>query len=335
MTIRSNGSPSMTSHHADHSVDAWKGPLLLDAPMVHRVWGGTRFQAPHGPIGEVWLVHEDNVIRKGPLAGSTLASATSKMGSELLGRRLSVRGEREFPLLIKLIDAAEWLSIQVHPDDERAAQLEGPSHRGKTEAWYVLESNPGAQVIAGLKPEILAAQLENALGSRAILDLFQRHELLAGDAVLLPAGAVHALGPGMLIYEIQQSSDITYRIYDWDRPPGEGRTLHLEQSRRSVEPSLRISVEHITDPPPGELTAVAASEYFTLQLGCAGPASMAFDTKGEAFHVVTVIQGTATLTGTGWTLPLNPYETAVIPAATGPYAFVAGDTTRFLLAQPG
>jgi mannose-6-phosphate isomerase len=310
-------------------------PLLLDAPVVHRVWGGSRFQAAHGPIGEVWLVHEDNVIQQGPLAGSTLAGATSKMGSALLGRRLTERGERRFPLLIKVIDAAEWLSIQVHPDDEQAALLEGPHHRGKTEAWYVLESDTGAAIIAGIKPEVTPAQLENALGSREILDLVQRHELRAGDAVLLPAGAVHALGPGMVIYEIQQSSDITYRIYDWDRPIGEGRRLHFEQSRRSIKPSLRVNVDHIADPPPGNLSTVAASEYFTLQLGRAGSIPMAFDTEGDVFHIVTVIQDSATLTGDGWTLTVSPYETAAIPAAIGPYAITAPDNSLFLLARPG
>jgi mannose-6-phosphate isomerase len=309
-------------------------PLLLDAPMVHRVWGGSRFRAAHEPIGEIWLVHEGNVIRQGPYAGSTLAEATSRMGSALLGDRLTARGERAFPLLIKLIDAAEWLSIQVHPDDDQAVLLEGPGGRGKTEAWYVLESAPGAEIVAGIGAKVPAAQVEATLGSAGILDLVQRHQLMAGDAVMLPAGTVHALGPGMLIYEIQQSSDITYRIYDWDRQPGEGRALHVEQSRQSVKPSLAVAPMHIADPPPGELAPVVESSYFTLSLGRAGSEAIDFNTEGEIFHVFTVIEGEPALAAENWELRLRPYDTAIIPAANGAYSIAATDVARFLLAQP-
>jgi mannose-6-phosphate isomerase len=321
-------------HLPVNQLEASARPMLLDAPKMRRVWGGSRFAAPDGPIGEVWLVHERNTIQRGPYTGSTLGDAVGTMGSALLGRQLTERGEREFPLLIKLIDTAEWLSVQVHPDDKQAGRLEGAGHRGKTEAWYVLESEPGAEIIAGVKPGVAPVQLLQAMGTSDLLDLVQRHELRSGDAVTLPAGALHALGPGLLIYEIQQSSDITYRIYDWDRPADEGRALHIEQSGLSTKPSMQIAPARIPDPAPGELTTVSESDYFTLRLGRAGLEPIDLGSGGEVFQVITIAEGEAVLKGKEWRLSLSPFGSAVIPASIASYAIMGEQSTKFLLAQP-
>jgi len=313
--------------------NAW--PILLDAPMLRRVWGGSRFVAAGGPIGEVWLVHSGNIIVQGPCAGSTLSTAVETMGSALLGRRLAELGVRGFPLLIKLIDAVEWLSVQVHPNDAQAELLEGPGHCGKTEAWFVLDSEPGAEVIAGTRPGVTPAQVRHAIRAGGILDLVQRFQLGAGDALMLPAGAVHALGPGLFIYEIQQSSDITYRVYDWERPASEGRALHIDQSHQSVDASLRIDPVHIVDPAASELVTIAASNYFHLELGRVGPKRLELELGGENFHVVTVIEGDVVLRGVDWDQRLRAFGTALIPAAIARYSIEGSGRARFLLARPG
>src|SRR5262249_52399588 len=133
--------------------------------------------------------------------------------------------------LIKFLDAQQWLSVQVHPDDELAAKLEGEP-RGKTECWYVLDAVPGAQIVYGFAESMDAESFRKAIAERRVKDVLQYVSVAPGDFVFMPAGMVHALGPGLLIYELQQTSDITYRVYDWDRVglDGKPRELHLEKA---------------------------------------------------------------------------------------------------------
>ncbi|WP_415831112.1 type I phosphomannose isomerase catalytic subunit, partial [Deinococcus frigens] len=212
-------------------------PLPLESRLVERVWGGTRL-LPAGSddgrkIGEAWVVGEDNHVSDGPQAGQTLAELAKQFPKELLGSRAT---SGRFPLLIKLLDCAEWLSVQVHPDDAQARALEGEGFLGKTEAWQVLDADTGAQIIAGIRDGTPQDTLSTAIVAGKVMDHVAYTPVHAGDTFMIPAGTVHALGPGVFLYEVQQTSDLTYRIYDWDRPAAAGRALHLEKSGQVARP---------------------------------------------------------------------------------------------------
>ena len=269
-------------------------PLRVAPVLRERVWGGRRLD-PAGvrTIGEAWVVHVANRIVGGPLDGRTLGEATRELGERLLGRRGAAGGVR-FPLLVKLLDASDWLSVQVHPDDEQAARLEGADQLGKTEAWHILEAAPGARVIAGLRP---------------------------GDTVFNRAGLVHALGPGLLLYEVQQSSDITYRVWDWNRPASPERPLHVEQSLQVVCPEAQPEVTPASAADDG--APLTSCRYFALERVGPGPAALA--PRRRSFHAVTVVEGTAVLQGDGWREELGRFESAVVPAEADVYRIAGRD----------
>jgi len=308
-------------------------PVRIEPRLVERVWGGQRLRPGGPPVGEAWLVDEEKRIVAGPGSGSMLGELASAWGERLLGRRAVARTGSRFPLLIKLIDAAEWLSVQVHPDDAAAVRLEGPGHVGKTEAWHVLAADPGAELIAGVGTGTSEAALAAAIRGGTILDLVERHPVQAGDTLYLPAGTVHALGPGVLVYEVQQSSDLTYRVYDWDRPPAAGRALHVEQSVAVADSGARAEPMPAPVVAPGGGVALVRCPYFRLDLLAAGSHALALDPAGESFHALTVVDGEATLEGDAWSEALGERETAVVPAACGAYRLAGNDAGRVLLAQ--
>jgi mannose-6-phosphate isomerase len=298
------------------------------------VWGGDRLRPGHSPTAEAWVVYEGDEITNGSLAGMTLAEATRQYGAGLLGRRVLERTGRRFPLLIKLLDCAEWLSLQVHPNDEQAAHLEGAGHFGKTEAWHILDADEGAELLGGLKPGQSASEVREAIrAGQPLVDCMQRLPVQAGDSIFIPAGMIHALGPGILLYEIQQTSDITYRVYDWDRPASAGRQLHVEQSLQVADPALTgklIPPQPLAD---GEKQTLITSPYFNLALYEGDKNSLLADTGQESFHAVTVIAGRATIQGDGWELALERFQSAVVPALVGAYRITPAGKTRALLAS--
>lgn len=214
-------------------------PLRFEPIFKPAIWGGRRLAdmfpgAPaEGPIGEAWVLSDqgDNVsvVADGPLRGTTLRQLMRDRRDELLGPPLAHHDT--FPLLLKFIDAAQPLSVQVHPDDELAQRLEGLA-RGKTEAWIVMHAEPGSRIYAGLKPGVDGGRLERAIATgttESVLHSFAPRP--AGDCVFLPAGTVHALGGGITVFEVQQTSDTTYRLFDWNRvdsKTGRPRELHLK-----------------------------------------------------------------------------------------------------------
>ena len=216
-------------------------PLRFEPIFRRYLWGGRRLGTVLGkPIGEgsdyaeSWEVVDHGAdqsrVAFGPLAGTTLGELVREHGHELLGRH---HPQPQFPLLIKLLDAQQKLSVQVHPNDEQAARLDTPDY-GKTEAWVVLAAEPGSRIYAGLKRGFDRPALEREL-NRGTCELCLHHfEPRVGDCVFLPAGTVHALGGGLLIAEVQQSSDTTYRLFDWNRvgPDGRPRALHIEAGAR-------------------------------------------------------------------------------------------------------
>jgi mannose-6-phosphate isomerase len=296
-------------------------PKILQLTPEYRnyVWGGERLRPGVVPTAEAWVVAENDLIACGALAGRTLANLAGESRMDLLGRHVYQSTGERFPLLIKLLDCAQWLSIQVHPSDEQARKMEGPGQFGKSEAWHVLEASPEARLIAGLKPGVSQADLEAAMRTGAIQKLVQYLEVYTGDTIYMPAGTIHALGPGLLIYEVQENSDLTYRVYDWDRPQAGGRVLHIDQSLAVANPAASPQAIPAPELAEGGQVVVCRSTYFTLRLLAASRTAITLDTAGETFHALTVMEGVARIIAGEDSILLNKFQTALIPAATGVY----------------
>lgn len=214
-------------------------PLLLLPEFVERVWGSRDLSViyPHKtarkggefeqPIGEVWLTGDQCRVANGELAGQTLSDVTKKFGRELLGD--APRFDSHFPLLLKFLFPKEKLSVQVHPDDDGAQKIGQPC--GKTECWYVLAAEPGAQVGLGLKPGVTKEQIEAAITDKTLEQLMNWIDVKPGEMIYVDAGTIHAIGPGSILVETQQNSDTTYRLYDYGRP----RELHVKQGLEATK----------------------------------------------------------------------------------------------------
>ena len=204
-------------------------PLLMAPDLRVRPWAGARLAPAAASIGEAWLAGPASRVLDGPLVGRSLDELAAELGTDLVGSRGLVHGRGGFPVLVKLIDAAEWLSVQVHPDDAQALELEGPPGIGKAEAWLVLDASPGAALLLGPRPDVEPARVIAALGTAALPDLLGRVEVAPGDRVDVPAGPRHPHGPGGLGFEIQQPSDITYRAGGWGAPIKTRRPRYHQQ----------------------------------------------------------------------------------------------------------
>src|ERR1017187_289222 len=218
-------------------------PFTFQPIFKQRVWGGRELERLyHNPlprglqIGESWYISDRpgdvSVIANGPLAGKDLRWLMEQHAPEVLGAAKPLRGR--FPLLIKILDPQDKLSLQVHPPPAKAAALGGEP---KTEMWYVTEASPAAELYVGLKRGVTRAEFESKLKTGAVAECFHRVNVRAGDAMFLPSGRVHALGAGLVILDIQQNSDTTYRVFDWNRVGLDGKTreLHIAQSLASID----------------------------------------------------------------------------------------------------
>lgn len=292
--------------------------LQLTPEYRDYVWGGQRLR-PGQLTAEAWVVYENDRIVNGPLAGLTLAEAAQQWGVDLLGENPVKRTGARFPLLIKLLDCNAWLSVQVHPNDEQARQLEGPDQFGKTEAWHILEAANSAQLIAGVQEGTSAGELAAAIRTGTIIDHVQYHLARAGDTVFMPAGTLHALGPGFLVYEVQQTSNITYRIFDWNRPASAGRALHLEQSVAVTNPQGTGRIQPIGDLRPDDHRELVQCSYFTLELLAARSQPVTLDTRRVSFHALTVIDGQGAIECGAERITLNRFETVLVAAQAGAY----------------
>ncbi len=213
-------------------------PVRLEASLHETIWGGRRLERaglktlpPSIAIGEAWETEVSTIVQNGPYAGKTLGTLVEILGAELLGAQsLAVYGNR-FPLLAKFIDANAKLSVQVHPDDTYAAQYEG-GKLGKTEFWYILAAEPGATIVHGFKAPTTRAMVQDAIEHNTLEDMLHEEVVFAGDVIFVPPGTVHAIGGGVMLYELQEYSDITYRMYDYGRLTASGapRELHIARS---------------------------------------------------------------------------------------------------------
>jgi mannose-6-phosphate isomerase len=306
--------------------------LALEPQYRARIWGGQRLRPADPPIGEAWVAYGSNKVAAGPQAGRTLDELSERVGADLLGTAVARRFGPRFPLLVKLLDCADWLSVQVHPDDEQARRLVGPGEFGKTEAWYFIDTSPDSRILAGVKPGVDSGELATAIREGSVLHVTAEVPVQAGQAMLIPAGTLHALGPGIFLYEIQQASDTTYRAYDWGRPQSAGRTLNVEESAvvaRPIGPVDRKRPQLLAA--TGAVSAVTSS-YFDLELARASATDpLSGDTRGLTFHILTVIDGAAELTCSDETARLDRFETSVVAAAGGRYLIRAIDGPVTLL----
>jgi mannose-6-phosphate isomerase len=288
-------------------------PLTFHPVYKEKIWGGRKFaqlfgrELPPEPIGESWDVaaHPNgmSVVDRGELQGMTLGEVLQAYGTDLVGGEEHLE---KFPLLFKFIDAADDLSVQVHPDDAYAAAHEG-DELGKTELWYVVHSEPGGAIIWGTKPGVTKADFARALeaGGEAVLDCLNRVEVKAGDIFPMSAGMVHALLKGVVVAEIQQNSDTTYRVYDWDR----GRELHIEKALDVIDfspESRSFNYQY-----------ARCAKYFELHVVTA-PKAQAVDLEGS-FHLLTAITEPVALAWAGGNLDLAPGQSCLIPACLSSY----------------
>jgi|CXWL01.1.fsa_nt_gi mannose-6-phosphate isomerase len=295
--------------------------LRLEPEYRDYIWGGDRLRPGHAPTAEAWVVWEGDRILSGDLAGRTLGEISSQFGESLLGQRTVSRTGLRFPILIKLLDCAQWLSLQVHPNEQQAVKLEDSLQFGKTEAWHILEAELDAKLIAGVKddtsPEILAAAIRNG----SVIEHVQYAAVSAGDTIFMPAGTLHALGPGLLLYEIQQSSDLTYRVYDWGRPETEKRRLHIEKSIQVARADFVAQASPMPAGGDGTRQALVQCEYFSLELLSAISNPIELDTRAETFHAITMIEGKGVLQSNKERVELEKFQTVVVPASLGKYQF--------------
>jgi mannose-6-phosphate isomerase len=299
-------------------------PLILSPLYRSYLWGGRRFETALGRklpgddvYAESWQLvdrgTDQSVVAAGPLAGATLGSLVSTRGRELLGRHSP---QRAFPLLFKFLDACQDLSVQVHPDDERAARL-GTPDLGKTEAWYVIDAAPGSRMYAGLKDGVTRERFAAALRAGRCDEAIHSFPVKAGDCVFIPAGTVHAIGAGLLVAEIQQSSDVTFRLHDWDRvgPDGKPRDLHVEEGIEATTrlgPVAPVTPAATSDP---EVRRLVASEYFVFdEVVPAGSWEVGGD---EGCHFVAVIGGVVALEDRWCLPPLAVGDCVLLPASIG------------------
>jgi len=270
-------------------------PFILEPAYKDYIWGGSRIplrfnrNQPEGVYAESWELSDRpegmSVVANGLLKGQSLADLVTRFGKELLGHGIK---SASFPLLVKLIDAKDRLSIQVHPDDASVGRGIGEA---KTEAWHILEAPKGGQVFAGLKPGIDEATFLSALKAGRLEETLQSVPAAAGDTIFIPGGRIHAICEGMLILEVQQNSNTTYRVYDWGRvdKAGKPRELHLEQALKVIHWSdsaqVKTTPRPISEKPGALVTELVVSPYFRLErLDITAPFFVQHD--GASFHAL-------------------------------------------------
>jgi len=322
-------------------------PLTFQPLLKPRLWGGRALSELYGkslppdlPIGESWEISDRpgdvSRITNGPLAGRDLRWLLEHHAREILGAATTPGGR--FPLLVKILDAREVLSVQVHPPPRVASQLGGEP---KTELWYVTRAAPGAVLFAGLKAGVTRAEFERELRAGGVAACLHPVPVRAGDAMFLPSGRIHALGAGVVIFEIQQNSDTTYRVFDWDRqsPDGRPRELHLAQALACIdfddfEPGLVTAEWQDNGPRQSRCLAdhplFRVTEYRTTE-------TMRESWSSDRVAILGVVSGMVRLEhpGSGENLELGPGRFALVPAAAQPVVIAADAGTTYLTACPG
>ncbi|MDE6507341.1 MAG: class I mannose-6-phosphate isomerase [Alistipes sp.] len=313
---------------------------ILKSPL----WGGEkiapykRMQTDRTQIGESWELSgvegDVSVVAEGPDAGKTLTQLIDRDRERLLGQGNYQRFGREFPLLIKFIDARQDLSIQVHPDDRLA--WERHRSKGKTEMWYVVAADEGAHLRSGFARQVTPAEYEKSVADDTITELLSDHEVRPGDVFFLPAGRIHSIGAGSFIAEIQQTSNITYRIYDFNRRDAQGnlRELHTELAKEAIDYTVAADYRTRYETAKDRPVELVACPYFTTTLyDLTRPCEIDLAAT-DSFLVVICIEGSGTLTDDqGNTLPVRQGETVLVPASARSVSVEPEQGIKFLTSR--
>ena len=279
-----------------------------------RPWAGRRLGAPDAHVGEIWMAGPDSVVPLPDGSSVTLDGLAARDGAALVGERgIALLGAR-FPLLVKLIDADDWLSLQVHPDDGLARARYGERAVGKAEVWVVIDAAADTSFVTGPSTDLSEPQIRAAIAAGTLgLDGCTTTAARPGDILLLEPGTMHAIGAGAFVYEIEQPSDITFRISDWGRPTG--RDLHIDEALEALHAgahAIRAGTGWVLDGP-------LENGLFRLEM-VREPARRT--PAGQTVEVVSALVGGATLRGQGWNERLAEWETIVVPAAAPAYDLV-------------
>lgn len=299
--------------------------LLKFEPLLKQtIWGGDKIIAfkhlnvQMEQVGESWEISgvpgNETVVSEGSLKGRKLNDLVAEYGAQLVGKANFERFGTEFPLLIKFIDARQDLSIQVHPTDE-IAHRQG-KERGKTEMWFALESDKGAQLYNGLKQKITPEEYKQMVENDTITEALSRYEVKEGDVFFIPAGRIHAIGAGCFVAEIQQTSDVTYRIYDFKRRDKNGnyRELHTELAAESIDYTVLENYRTEYNLKKNEPQQVVTCPYFTTAVYDLDEPMTLDYADLDSFVILIGLKGSGTLTCNGQTTSLNAGETVLIPA---------------------
>ena len=331
-------------------------PLKFDPWLRTMIWGGKKIarykgmEAEVDHIGESWEVSDvqghESVVANGILKGRDLTELVKEYKGKLVGEHVYACNGDEFPLLIKFIDARNDLSIQVHPDDAMAMLRHGEPN-GKTEMWYVVAADPGACLYSGLKLEITPEEYERRIADGSIIDVLARHEVHPGDVFFLPAGRIHAICSGCFVAEIQQTSDLTYRIYDYGRLglDGKPRELHTELAKDAIDYKVYPDYRTEYTPEKDREVGLVSCKYFTTSL-LDLEHRLRKDLSGiDSFLVVMCLSGSGTLTDAepvydekgrrgptkGHRIDIHQGETVLIPATSVGVTFTPSEGGMKLL----
>ena len=301
-----------------------KEPIRFIPYLKSVIWGGEKIckykgiEQTEANIGESWEISavpgHVSVVADGPYKGMSLTELIDCFGQELLGKEVMEKYDGKFPLLVKLIDANDNLSVQVHPDDELAKERHGSL--GKTEMWYIIDTDKGAKIYSGLNREMTADQYVERVGNDTIEEVLAVHDSHPGDVFFLPAGRVHAIGAGNLLAEIQESSDITYRIYDYGRRDAQGnsRELHTELAKDAIDYSYYDDYKSPSADCNHADVEIAKCDHFAVnRLLLDGKMDLHF--SDASFTVLMCLEGDVSVEYEGGVMVLKSGETLLLPAA--------------------
>ena len=317
-------------------------PLKFNPILKSIVWGGDKLckykaiDTDQKNIGESWELSgvpgNESVVTNGEFAGRTITELIKEYGSELLGRHVYETCGEKFPLLIKFIDARDDLSIQVHPDDAMAQAVHGQPF-GKTEMWYVVSADMDAHLMSGLSAEITPDEYVSRVDNNTITDVLCDYKVASGDVFFLPAGRIHSIGKGCFIAEIQQTSDLTYRIYDFGRLglDGKPRELHTELAKDAIDYSVSEDYRTAYAPVLNEDTPLVECEYFTTNL-LDLTEQISVDVKSkDSFVILICLEGQGELKDSeGNAVSLKQGETVLVPAVTDEITFIPQSQLKVL-----
>lgn len=317
-------------------------PYVLEPRETSAIWGGDALVRRYGKIGdrtallgESWECWDENRVANAALAGKTLAELRAELGRELTG---AIDPERIFPVLTKIIDARQALSVQVHPDDAYAKRVEHQPN-GKTECWYILAAEPGAELVLGWTRDTTREEYERRVADGTLGEILRHVPVAPGDAFYLPAGTLHAIGAGIQLFETQQASDLTYRIFDWNRVGADGtpRQLHVDKAGdvldyRATFPGAVLQLAFSLD--GLERTLLIADRHFLVEAVSVRRAETQLETDGLPL-TITAMDAHLRVDVDGGSVVLEPWQSIVTPAALPRVTLVpGGEPTRALVVHP-